>query len=50
MSLGDASQSFRWKWLLDEEKSRVIIKKALDMGINFLTLQMFMVKGLVKNI
>lgn len=50
MSFGDASQGFHSGWLLDEEKSRVIIKKALDMGINFLTLQMFMVKGLVKNI
>ncbi|MGT2829479.1 aldo/keto reductase [Streptococcus hillyeri] len=35
MSFGDASQGFHSGWLLDEEKSRVIIKKALDMGINF---------------
>jgi aryl-alcohol dehydrogenase-like predicted oxidoreductase len=34
MSFGDAN---RWihQWLLDEEKSRPIIKKALEMGINF---------------
>ncbi|SFB14087.1 Predicted oxidoreductase [Cohnella sp. OV330] len=34
MSFGDAS---RWThpWILDEENSRPIIKKALDLGINF---------------
>nr|WP_241158469.1 aldo/keto reductase [Cohnella candidum] len=34
MSFGDAS---RWThpWILDEERSRPIIKKALDLGINF---------------
>ncbi len=35
MSFGDASLGFHSGWLLDEEKSRVIIKKALDLGINF---------------
>src|SRR5215204_140279 len=34
MGFGDAA---RWthKWVLDEENSRPIIKKALEMGINF---------------
>jgi 1-deoxyxylulose-5-phosphate synthase len=34
MSFGDAK---RWihQWLLDEENSRPIIKKALELGINF---------------
>lgn len=35
MSFGDASLGFHSGWLLDEEQSRVIIKKALDLGINF---------------
>ncbi|MCQ9215535.1 aldo/keto reductase [Streptococcus gallolyticus] len=35
MSFGDASLGFHSGWLLDEEKSRIIIKKALDLGINF---------------
>ncbi|KXT85238.1 aldo/keto reductase [Streptococcus panodentis] len=35
MSFGDASRGFHSGWLLDEEKSRQIIKKALDMGVNF---------------
>lgn len=35
MSFGDASLGFHSGWLLDEEKSREIIKKALDIGINF---------------
>ncbi len=35
MSFGDASMGFHSGWLLDEEKSRSIIKKALDLGINF---------------
>lgn len=35
MSFGDASRGFQSGWLLDEEQSRVIIKKALDSGINF---------------
>lgn len=35
MSFGDASRGFQSGWLLDEERSRVIIKKALDAGINF---------------
>lgn len=35
MSFGDANMGFHSGWLLDEEKSRVIIKKALDLGINF---------------
>lgn len=41
MSFGDASLGFHSGWLLDEEKSRIIIKKALDLGINFLIQQMF---------
>lgn len=35
MSFGDRSKGFHSGWLLDEEESRKIIKKALDMGINF---------------
>ncbi|BAQ24461.1 aldo/keto reductase family protein [Streptococcus troglodytae] len=35
MSFGDASRGFQSGWLLNEEDSRVIIKKALDSGINF---------------
>lgn len=35
MSFGDASKGFHSGWLLNEEDSRHIIKKALDMGINF---------------
>lgn len=35
MSFGDASRGFHSGWLLDEEASRVIIKRALDLGINF---------------
>ena len=35
MSFGDASLGFQSGWLLDEEKSRAIIKKALEAGINF---------------
>ena len=35
MIFGDASLGFHSAWLLDEEKSRVIIKKAIDLGVNF---------------
>ncbi len=35
MSFGDSSKGFHSGWLLDEEKSRQIIKKALDLGIHF---------------
>lgn len=35
MSFGDASRGFHSGWLLNEEDSRKIIKKALDAGINF---------------
>ena len=35
MSFGDASRGFQSGWLLDEDASRTIIKKALDSGINF---------------
>lgn len=35
MSFGDRNQGFQSGWLLNEEESRVIIKKALDLGINF---------------
>lgn len=34
MSFGDPD-AWMHNWVLDEEKSRVIIKKALDLGINF---------------
>lgn len=35
MSFGDSSKGFHSGWLLNEDDSRRIIKKALDMGINF---------------
>lgn len=35
MSFGDPARGFHSKWVLDEADSRPIIKKALDMGINF---------------
>lgn len=35
MSFGDASRGFQSGWLLEEEKSRRIIQKALESGINF---------------
>lgn len=35
MSFGDSSRGFQSEWLLDEEHSRAIIKKALDSGVNF---------------
>ncbi|MFC3932541.1 aldo/keto reductase [Streptococcus dentapri] len=35
MSFGDRSRGFHSGWLLNEEDSRVIIKKGLDLGINF---------------
>ncbi|MGT2756137.1 aldo/keto reductase [Streptococcus ovuberis] len=35
MSFGEAARGFQSGWILDEEKSRSIIKKALDAGINF---------------
>lgn len=35
MSFGDPKAGFHSGWVLDEDKSRVIIKKALDQGINF---------------
>lgn len=34
MSFGDASAWFH-KWVLDEQRSREIIKKALELGVNF---------------
>jgi len=34
MGFGDASTGFH-QWVLDEENSRTVIKKALDLGINF---------------
>jgi len=34
MAFGDASA--RYPWTIDEEKSRKVIKKALDIGINFI--------------
>lgn len=35
MSFGDSSKGFHSGWLLDEVASQKIIKKALDVGINF---------------
>lgn len=35
MSFGDSNKGFHSGWLLNEEDSRAIIKKALDSGINF---------------
>ncbi|CAM3366876.1 aldo/keto reductase [Paenibacillus taichungensis] len=35
MGLGVASERWPQKWVIDEENSRVIIKKALELGINF---------------
>lgn len=35
MSFGDSTKGFHSGWLLDETDSRKLIKKALDMGINF---------------
>lgn len=35
MSFGDRNQGFQSGWLLNEEESRQIIKKALDLGVNF---------------
>lgn len=35
MSFGDASKGFHSGWLLDEVSSQKIIKKALEVGINF---------------
>lgn len=35
MSFGDASVGFHSGWLLNEEDSRKIIKKSLELGINF---------------
>ena len=34
MGFGDAERGFH-KWVLNEENSRPIIKKALELGINF---------------
>jgi aryl-alcohol dehydrogenase-like predicted oxidoreductase len=35
MSFGDNDTSGKFKWALDEEKSHELLKKALDLGINF---------------
>lgn len=50
MSFGDASLGFHSGWLLDEEKSRIIIKKALDLGINFFDTANVYGKEQVRNI
>ncbi len=34
MGFGDAERSFH-KWVVDEENSRLVLKKAVDLGINF---------------
>lgn len=47
MGFGDAT---RWvhKWVLDEENSRPIIKKALELGINFLIQRISILWGEVR--
>lgn len=40
MSFG-AAEKWVHQWVLDEENSRPIIKKALELGINFLILRMY---------
>ena len=47
MSFGDAKQWIH-PWLLNEKNSRPIIKKALDMGINFLIQRILMQEEQVK--
>lgn len=49
MSFGVAE---RWHhpWVLDEEHSRPIIKKALELGINFLIRQMCMLTEQVRRL
>lgn len=47
MGFGDAN---RWihQWVLNEENSRPVIKKALELGINFLIQRMSILWGQVK--
>lgn len=42
MSFGTAENWVHNTWALDEEGSRTIIKRALDLGVNFLTRPMSM--------
>lgn len=39
MGFGDPNSGFH-EWVLEEDDSREVIKKALDLGINFLIRQM----------
>ena len=48
MSFSDPECGFHSGWVLKEEDSRKIIKKALDQGINFLTPQIFTAQVLVR--
>ena len=40
MGFGDPNSGFH-EWVLEEEESKVVIKKALDLGINFLIQPIF---------
>lgn len=48
MSFGDASK-WTHEWVLGEEDSVEIIKRAIELGINFLTLPTFIPKVPAKN-
>lgn len=50
MSFSDPECGFHSGWVLKEEDSRKIIKKALDQGINFLTPQIFTAQVLVRKL
>ena len=47
MSFGEASSDFH-TWTLDQSQTDEIIKRALELGINFLIQQMDMEKELVR--
>lgn len=49
MSFGDATK-WTHPWVLNEENSRPIIKKALELGINFLIRPIFIPKELVRKL
>lgn len=49
MGFGDANKWLH-QWVLNEEDSRLVIKKALDLGINFLIQQMYTHWVQVRNI
>ena len=48
MSFGDSSKGFHSGWLLDEVASQKIIKKALDVGINFFDKIQGILKGIMQ--